>query len=326
MTDRADYTGYDCDELQNEPVSDLELMSYFRTRVGNEVVNIIRRVGEGVAPHDLRRTFTGDLLNSGIDLSVVSEVLGHRNPAMTGAGSPHGAQRSTVSSCLRGLVLSPKPSSTCGVVHRVTHTSSRASRRRRTPRGRTWKGNSMNPQLLRQGWSFEKARDRRLELARPLVDQGLQWRRAELPDYPSVEALVSTHVDAAAGFAMDKDSGAIVVEAPDGAIVAALVVGLSSFGNDLVAIVRYLAVDPAWRGRGIGTVTLGVLPQLISQAANERVPNMTIGNCEPAAASYYQRAGFSVTQPGELISLPYGNQAALSLTNEHYPCWIFRQF
>jgi len=44
---------------------------------------VTRRFGGGVKPHDLRRTFTGDLLDSGADLSIVSKVLGHVSPATT---------------------------------------------------------------------------------------------------------------------------------------------------------------------------------------------------------------------------------------------------
>lgn len=52
----------------------------------NTVAQVItRRFGDDVAPHDLRRTFTGDLLEAGADLSSASKILGHANP-MTTAG------------------------------------------------------------------------------------------------------------------------------------------------------------------------------------------------------------------------------------------------
>lgn len=44
---------------------------------------VVRRFGDDVQPHDLRRTFTGDLLESGADLSTVSKILGHMSPATT---------------------------------------------------------------------------------------------------------------------------------------------------------------------------------------------------------------------------------------------------
>ena len=54
-----------------------------RLSTGAVAQAVTRRFGRGVAPHDLRRTFTGDLLDAGADLSVVSKVLGHVSPATT---------------------------------------------------------------------------------------------------------------------------------------------------------------------------------------------------------------------------------------------------
>lgn len=55
-----------------------------RAMSANTVARVVaRRFGPGVAPHDLRRTFAGNLLDSGADLSVVSRIMGHQNPATT---------------------------------------------------------------------------------------------------------------------------------------------------------------------------------------------------------------------------------------------------
>ncbi|WP_405216526.1 tyrosine-type recombinase/integrase [Agrococcus sp. Ld7] len=50
----------------------------------NTIASVVaERFGKDVAPHDLRRTFVGELLNRDGDLSTVSKIVGHTNPATT---------------------------------------------------------------------------------------------------------------------------------------------------------------------------------------------------------------------------------------------------
>ena len=81
----------------------------------------------------------------------------------------------------------------------------------------------------------------------------------------------------------------------------------------------HLAVDEGWRGRGLGFVTL----QLGDRVPMPSKPVCQFGNIARDQARFFQRAGFTVFQPGEALQLP-GASVALSSSSEPYPCMMYR--
>jgi site-specific recombinase XerD len=59
-----------------------------RRMTDQAIYDILRRLGKEIktksfAPHDMRRTFIGDLLDAGADLSAAQQLAGHANPQTT---------------------------------------------------------------------------------------------------------------------------------------------------------------------------------------------------------------------------------------------------
>jgi GNAT superfamily N-acetyltransferase len=85
-----------------------------------------------------------------------------------------------------------------------------------------------------------------------------------------------------------------------------------------VLILTNLVVEPSWRGKGVGVVLLGVIPQLLQTS-------LTFGTCAPDTAAFHQRAGFTVLDPGEPFPFPFSKQATIiTNSNPTYTCWFYR--
>jgi len=107
--------------------------------------------------------------------------------------------------------------------------------------------------------------------------------------------------------------GIVAVHGQD--LVAAVTLGAATTGGHRWALVRGLAVTLKWERRGLATVLLGMIPQLVPVS-------FIFGGCSPDAAEFYQRAGFDVLAAGEPLPTPFGRSLASS--NPFYPSWFFR--
>ncbi|WP_216871020.1 GNAT family N-acetyltransferase [Modestobacter excelsi] len=136
-------------------------------------------------------------------------------------------------------------------------------------------------------------------------------------DEAPIERLVQAHIAGGASFHFLPEEGGVAACDPDGQVIAGLVAAGAQFDSNVVIFIRHLVVDPAWRGQGVGVVALGVLPQLKRAA-------LYVGNCAANAARFYQRAGYTVLDPGQPLPFPFGKQAVLQLTNDQYPCWFYK--
>ncbi len=180
-------------------------------------------------------------------------------------------------------------------------------------------------QLLAQGWGAEKAKQRHLRCAKPLVAQGVQWHALasseDDQDQDQVQQLVRKHVRGiAAEWTIESHAGAVVARDAKQGIIGAVVVGAADFAGQVVALLQHLVVDPTWRGHGLGVVTLGMAHQLFD---GMQKPTMYAGSCARPDARFYQRAGFTVLQPGEHLVFR-GNPFPVQNSNQYYPCWFYR--
>jgi GNAT superfamily N-acetyltransferase len=184
-------------------------------------------------------------------------------------------------------------------------------------------------QLLAQGWGLERSRDRHLRYARALVARDVQWRGIDDADADAVARLVRENIRGIGeDWTLPAESGGVVAFTEADGIIGAMVIGAMGNGaataENTIAFVQHIVVEPAWRGCGVGVVTLGMADQVFR---SQPVPaKHFIGCCAPEAARWYQRAGYTVLQPGEILVLPGEQPVPTVVTNEHYPCWFFRSW
>ncbi|MDZ8172706.1 hypothetical protein [Microbacterium xanthum] len=175
-------------------------------------------------------------------------------------------------------------------------------------------------QLLRGGWPSGKVHARNLEHAHALDTDGFVFRGSKPGDAASVTALVRAHLTGVPDFAYARSDGAVVVEAPGGGVVGVAVVRASlSPEQNVVVQVRALVTAPPHRNRGVASLALGVIPQVLGP---DLVPQVIFGNASSAHAAFFQRNGFDVLQPGEKLDL--GAHTAALVPDTPFDTWFVR--
>lgn len=180
--------------------------------------------------------------------------------------------------------------------------------------------------LLAQGWGKAKVKERVTRYAHPLVDAGVTFAAMREEDKPEVHALIDAHVEMEHGWKVSPESGGVVVRDKDGALIGTVLVGAGDFPrqmgpSQILGLVRAVAVDPAWRGRGVGVVALG----MVERVFHENRPDYYVGNCKPEDARFYQKLGYTVLQPESEFPLALGDEVVqVAISNPRYPCCFFR--
>lgn len=173
------------------------------------------------------------------------------------------------------------------------------------------------PRLLRAAWSPETAERRHIARATTLISEGVAIEKITPGDRPEVEALINSRIPTQE-LRMTENHGGAIARDTKGELLGALVVQAAQFSNGAAVHVRAIAVEQASEGRGIGTVLLGMAHQVINGV------QLVHGGCAPETAAFYQRAGFTVLQPGAPMPFNLGNGAQVSSSNENFPCQFYR--
>lgn len=154
--------------------------------------------------------------------------------------------------------------------------------------------------MLRAGWSRPKVNDFYAVNALKLHTAGVVFSPYKPADKHEVEALVSSTIADSEDFAIISGEMGGIVARDRGDLVATLMLTVAEFDGALLVTIRDLATSPQHRGRGLGTVMLGLIWQITHDGFG-RLPDATAGNCSLETARFYQRAGFTVLQPGIIM-------------------------
>lgn len=173
-----------------------------------------------------------------------------------------------------------------------------------------------------------EVRARHIKLATSLVDLGVEFRPWQDEDTRAIVQLVRSHILGSEQSKLEDGSGVIVARDINQKVIGCAVLGLGVDDNSVLLMkLTSIVVVPEWRGKGLGTVMLGVIPQIVPDRPGtdlSKSPLIVYGSCSIEGQLFYQRAGFNVQEPGLPLQLPFGNGATMHNTNTEYPCWFWK--
>lgn len=148
-----------------------------------------------------------------------------------------------------------------------------------------------------------------------LTSHGVQFSDDPGPVLEHVNALLSP-----TELTPDDTRGVVVATHPRDGVIGACVVTATYLAEQLAVFIDRVAVAPAWRRRGLGSVLLrtaqGVVPGRVDFMA---------GHCSPSVAPFFAQAGCTVLQPGVGLLLPVHKDPADNVKIEIPGCWFYRQ-
>lgn len=181
-------------------------------------------------------------------------------------------------------------------------------------------------QLQRRGHPFEKVRKRHRAYAQELVNEDIYFQSRI--DGGETNNLIRRRLPSMDTFTVAETDGVIGSLSKEEELLGVLVVALAEFDGSSVAFIRGLAVEEGHQGRGIGTVLLGLIDQMTDKDAGGRKLAGVVGSCAVDEDAFYQKAGYTVLQPGQPMPWLYGAQAGTRLENSNptHDCWFYREY
>lgn len=133
--------------------------------------------------------------------------------------------------------------------------------------------------------------------ATALMASGIEFSSDYLPVLDKVNALI-----APAELNEVDPQGVIVALHPQEGVIGVCVVTAAQMGEDqsqMVVMIDRVAVAPAWRHQGVGSVLLLTVQQLLPSSVD-----FAVGHCPPEVAPFFAQMGFTVLNPSVPIAFP----------------------